>query len=135
MKSLNLSGIAAFVLIVLLYSCEKDTRTALAPRSGPASTKIDPTLDATFNPDPATVNQTVTVTGKFDGATAIPDCGKLQLFQKENGAWVKVADADVSSSAHEVTYTFTPTIAGDNAYEFYVHYIASGGCDGFSENK
>src|SRR5215467_14359212 len=137
MKSLKLGGIAAFVLIVLLYSCEKDTTSALAPRSGPSSTKIDPTLDATFNPDPATVNQPVTVTGKFDGATPIPDCGKLQLFQRDADGvtWDKVADANVSSSVHEVTYTFTPTIAGDKAYEFYVHYVPSGGCNDFIETK
>src|SRR5436190_2833838 len=137
MKSVKLSGIAAFVLIVLLYSCEKDTSSTLASRSGPSSVKIDPTLTATFNPDPATVNQPVTVTGTFDGATAIPDCGKLQLFQRnaDGITWDKVADANVSSSVHEVTYTFTPTTAGDKAYEFYVHFVPSGGCDGFGENK
>jgi hypothetical protein len=137
MKSVTLSGIAAFVLIVLLYSCEKDTSNALANRSGPSSVKIDPSLTATFNPDPATVNQPVTVTGTFDGATAIPDCGKLQLFQRDADGvtWDKVADANISSSVHEVTYTFTPTTAGDNAYEFYVHFVPSGGCDGFGENK
>ena len=137
MKSLKLSGIAAF-LIVLLYSCEKDTNTlSTNNRPGPGAGKIDPSLDATFNPDPATVNQPVTVTGTFDGATPIPDCGKLQLFQRDADGvtWDKVADANVSSSVHEVTYTFTPTTAGDKAYEFYVHYIASGGCDGFSETK
>ena len=137
MKSVKLSGIAAFVLIVLLYSCKKDSSSTLASRSGPSSVKIDPTLTATFNPDPATVNQPVTVTGTFDGATAIPDCGKLQLFQRDADGvtWDKVADANVSSSVHEVTYTFTPTTAGDKAYEFYVHFVPSGGCDGFGENK
>ena len=137
MKSVKLSGIAAFVLIVLLYSCKKDTSSTLASRSGPSSVKIDPTLTATFNPDPATVNQPVTVTGTFDGATAIPDCGKLQLFQRDADGvtWDKVADVNVSSSVHAVTYTFTPTTAGDKAYEFYVHFVPSGGCDGFGENK
>ena len=137
MKSLKLGGIAALVLIVLLYSCEKDASNTLANRAGPSSVKIDPTLDATFNPDPATVNQPVTVTGKFDGATPIPDCGKLQLFQRDADGvtWDKVAEANVSASVHEVTYTFTPTNAGDNAYEFYVHYVPSGGCNDFGENK
>ena len=137
MKSVKLSGIAAFVLIVLLYSCKKDTSSTLASRSGPSSVKIDPTLTATFNPDPATVNQPVTVTGTFDGATAIPDCGKLQLFQRDADGvtWDKVADVNVSASVHEVTYNFTPTTAGDKAYEFYVHFVPSGGCDGFGENK
>jgi len=135
MKSFTLSGVAAFVLIVLLYSCEKDATTTLANRAGPISAKTDPTLKVTFNPDPATVNQPVTVTGTFDGATAIPDCGKLQLFQKVDGAWVNVAQADISASVHEVTYNFTPTTAGDNAYEFYVHYVPSGGCNDFGENK
>jgi len=137
MKSLKLSGIAAFVLIVLLYSCEKDASSTLANRANPNTVKIDPALTATFNPDPATVNQPVTVTGTFEGTTPIPDCGKLQLFQRDADGvtWDKVADINVTSSVHAVTYTFTPTIAGDKAYEFYVHYIASGGCDGFSENK
>jgi hypothetical protein len=140
MKSVKLSGIAAFVLNVLLYSCEKDTSNTFRRRvtdRGRSTVKINPSLTATFNPDPATVNQPVTVTGTFDGATAIPDCGKLQLFQGDAGGvtWDKVADADISSSLHAVAYTFTPTIAGDDVYEYYVHFVRSGGCDVFSENK
>src|SRR5215468_9916917 len=106
MKSFTLSGVAAFVLIVLLYSCEKDASTTLANRANPNTAKIDPALDATFNPDPATVNQPVTVTGTFDGSTPIPDCGKLQLFQRnaDGVTWDKVADADVTASNHEVDY-------------------------------
>ncbi|HET9824480.1 MAG TPA: hypothetical protein VFP87_04060 [Chitinophagaceae bacterium] len=143
MKSLKLSGIAALLLFSVFYSCKKDSSTLsssnlVTSRSGgPGGTSgatVNPTMVVTFNPDPATVNQSVTVTGSFDGATAIPDCGKLQLFQKIDGTWVKVADADVSSSVHSVAYNFTPTVAGDDAYEFYVHYI-SAGCSGFSENK
>lgn len=152
MKSLRLSGFAALLLFSALYSCKKDSSTLsgssgsnllLAGRNGgggntgPAS-KIDPTLVVNFNPDPATVNQPVTVTGTFDGNTTIPDCGQLQLFQRniDGITWDKVADVTVSSSVHAVSYTFTPTTVGDNAYEFYVHYIASGGgCTDFGENK
>jgi hypothetical protein len=54
------------------------------------------------------------------------------LFQKINGDWVKVAEADVTASVHEVVYNFVPSIAGDDVYEFRVHYIKSGGCDGFN---
>lgn len=143
MKSLKLSGIAALLLFSVFYSCKKDSSTLsssnlLTSRSGgPGGTSgasVSPSMVVTFNPNPATVNQPVTVTGSFDGSTAIPDCGKLQLFQKIDGSWVKVADADVSSSVHSVTYSFTPTIAGEDVYEFYVHYISTG-CSGFSENK
>jgi hypothetical protein len=137
MKPLKLSGIAALLLIVLISSCKKDASNTLANKTNPNSAKVDPTLTATFNPDPATVNQPVTVTGTFDGATSIPDCGKLQLFQRDPDGvtWDRVADADITSTVHVVTYTFTPTTAGDKAYEFYVHFVPSGGCDGFGENK
>jgi hypothetical protein len=63
-----------------------------------------------------------------------PIAGKLQMFQKINGDWVKVADADVTATSHQVTYDFTPTVAGDDVYEFRLHYIKSGGCDGFSSH-
>ena len=149
MKSLKLGGIAAILFFTAFSSCKKDSSTVsttdqgtsnqVASKAGSgggasAADNVDPSLIVTFNPDPGIVNQSETVTGTFDATTgvAIPDCGKLQLFQKVDGNWVKVADADITASVHQVTYSFTPTIAGDNAYEFRLHYIKSGGCDGFN---
>jgi hypothetical protein len=43
---------------------------------------------------------------------------RVQMFQKIKGDWVKVADADVTATSHEVTYDFTPTVVGDDVYEF-----------------
>jgi hypothetical protein len=145
MKALKLSSITAVLFFSIFSSCTKDSCSLPLDDSdiaglrsgGPSNTgnnDVSPSLKIVFNPDPGILNQTVSVTGTFDATTgvAVPDCGKLQLFQKINGDWVKVADADVSSSVHEVSYDFEPSIAGDNAYEFRVHYIKSGGCDGFS---
>jgi hypothetical protein len=139
MKALKLSSVALLFLSIF-SSCTKDTcslslddlNLATSRPAGPANTDVAPSLKIVFNPDPAILNQTVTVTGTFDAAP-IPDCGKLQLFQQINGDWVKVADADVSSSIHEVAYNFVPSVTGDNVYEFRLHYIASGGCSGFSQ--
>ncbi|TMI90586.1 MAG: hypothetical protein E6H06_17270 [Bacteroidetes bacterium] len=151
MKSLKLSSITALLFFSFFSSCKKDSSTVspdgtdqsasnlVNARAGgggnsSAADNVDPSLIVTFNPDPGVINQTETVTGTFDATTgvAIPDCGKLQLFQKVDGNWVKVADADVSSLIHQVSYVFTPTVAGDDAYEFRLHYIKSGGCDGFN---
>jgi hypothetical protein len=140
MKALKLSSIA-LLLFSIFSSCTKDTcslddPSLLSSRSGGPSgignTDVTPLLKVVFNPDPAVLNQTVTVTGTFTSAP-MPDCGKLQLFQQINGDWVKVADADLSASVHEVSYDFVPAIAGDDVYEFRVHYIPSGGCTGFSQ--
>ena len=148
MKALKLSSIALLFLSIF-SSCKKnstglslfdvDNAASVNTRGGgPGNTNntpdVSPSLTMMYNPDPAILNQTVTVTGTFDASTgvAVPDCGKLQMFQKINGDWVKVADADVTATSHQVTYDFTPTVAGDDVYEFRLHYIKSGGCDGFS---
>ena len=142
MKTLKWSGIALLFLCIL-SSCTKtannETELASANKAGnsgignnDANNDVSPGLAVTFNPSPAIENQTVTVTGGFDGSTAIPDCGKLQLFQKIDGNWVKVADDDLSASVHEVSYQFTPTLVGDDVYEFRVHYISTG-CTGFNQ--
>jgi hypothetical protein len=150
MKALKLSGIAALFLFGIFSSCKKDSSGLSTTSSasgdlvstraggGPVNTtpvdNVDPSLIVKFNPDPGIVNQTVTVRGTFDATTgvAIPDCGKLQLFQQVNGTWVLRAQVDVTASVHEVSYDFVPTIAGDDVYEFRLHYIKSGGCDGFN---
>jgi hypothetical protein len=150
MKFFKLSSFTALLFFTIFSSCKKDSSTVsggsdqstsnqVNARAGggggiSAADNVDPSLVITFNPDPGIANQTETVTGTFDATTgvAIPDCGKLQLFQKIDGNWVSVADADVTAGVHQVTYSFTPTIVGDNAYEFRLHYIKSGGCDGFN---
>src|SRR5687768_4066995 len=147
MKTLNLSGIA-LLFVSIFTSCEKSTDSlvedgfaASALRvgtpGGPATpgASVDPSLIVVFNPDPAMANETVSVIGTFDPTTGvtIPDCGKLQLQQKINDVWVKVADENVTASAHAVTYDFIPTVVGDDAYEFRLHFIKSGGgCNAFN---
>lgn len=146
MKTLTLSGIALLFLSIFT-ACEKSSDdlvedgfagSALRIRTtGPATpgASIDPSLIVVFNPDPATVNETVMVVGTFDHTTGVvvPDCGKLQLQQKINGDWVKVADEDVNALSHAVSYNFIPTLVGDDAYEFRVHFIKSGGgCNAFN---
>ena len=146
MKTLNLSGIALLFLSIFT-SCEKSTDSlvedgfaASALRvgtPGPATpgASVNPSLVVVFNPDPAMVNETVMVVGTFNHTTGVtvPDCGKLQLQQKINGDWVTVADEDVTASAHAVTYDFIPTVVGDDAYEFRLHFIKSGGgCNAFN---
>jgi hypothetical protein len=143
MKALKLSSITAVLFFSIFSSCTKDSCSLPLDDSdiaglrsgGPGNTgnnNVSPSLKIVFNPDPGILNQNVRVTGTFD-ASPIPDCGKLQLFQQINGDWVKVADTDVSSSVHEVSYDFVPAVASDNAYEFRLHYIASGGCTGFNQ--
>ena len=145
MKTLKWSTFALSFLCIL-FSCTKtsnnETELVSAAKVGTGGNgignntnpdPINPGLSVTFNPSPAIQNEKVTVTGGFDGTTAIPDCGKLQLFQKIDGNWNKVADADLSASIHNVLFEFTPTVAGEDVYEFRVHYIAAG-CSGFSQN-
>jgi hypothetical protein len=137
MKIFKLSSIA--LLFVCIISCTKSSNTPDQQTSssraggGPSAiSDVSPSLIVNFNPSPGIANQPVTVTGTFDQTTgiAIPDCGKLQLFQNIDGNWVKQADADVSATVHEVSFQFTPTLVGDDVYEFRVHYIASA-CAGF----
>ena len=151
MKTLSLSSIA-FAALCLFNSCTKDSSqlssqttdqsTASARESilgqgkgaGPAinenSIRIVPNMTVTFNPDPATEGQDVTVTGSFApalGETA-PDCGKFQLMMSTDGTtWNNVGQEKVIAGAdNTVSYTFKPTIVGDNAYQFKLHYISSG---------
>lgn len=146
MKTLSLSGIA-LLFVSIFTSCEKSSDTlvedgiagsALRLRTpGPATpgASVDPSLIVVFNPDPAMVNETVSVIGTFDPTTgvAVPDCGKLQLQQKINGDWVKVGEENLSASVHAVTYDFIPAVVGDDAYEFRLHFIKSGGgCNAFN---
>jgi hypothetical protein len=142
MKALKLSSFA-LLFLGILFSCTKSgsisstNDLSVNARGGPdnlGSGDVDPGLVVNFKPDPAVVNKPVTVSGEFDGSTAIPDCGKLQLFEMINGNWVKVGDANVSPTTHQVSYEFTPTIAGDDVYEFCVHYVKAG-CDGFSTSQ
>jgi len=91
-------------------------------------------MTITFNPAIGVVGEDVTVTGSFDGSTAIPTCGMLHLFEVVNGTAIKVGDVNVTSTVQSVSYTFKPTVAGDQAYEFYLQYVA-GNCDGFSETQ
>ncbi len=152
MKTLKLSSIA-FAFLCLISSCTKDSsllssqsndQTALSARQtllgqggklgGPANEnppgndKVVPEMTVSFNPDPAILGETVTVTGSFvqDGST--PDCGAIQLMMSTDGTtWTNVGqEKNVSASAQEVSYAFTPTISGDKAYQFKLHYIASG---------
>jgi len=143
MKALKLSTFALLFLGIFI-SCTKtgtifpsSSELSGNARGGPANLDggdVNPGLVVIFKPDPAVVNKPVTVSGEFDGSTATPDCGKLQLFQKIDGSWVKVGDANVSTTTHQVVYEFTPTVVGDNVYEFCVHYVKAG-CDGFSTNQ
>ena len=163
MKTLSLSSIA-FAALCLFSSCTKDSsqlssqstdQSTLSAResilgqgkgSGPAtnenSLKTIPKMTVTFNPDPATEGQDVTVTGSFapaPGETA-PDCGKWQLKMSTDGSnWINVGQEKLVSGAdNTVSYTFKPAIVGDSAYQFQLHYVSSGpGCDtydgGFSK--
>jgi hypothetical protein len=144
MKTLKWSSFVVFSLCIF-SSCTKstnnETELSTAARVGTGGNgigntvqpdPINPGLSVTFNPSPAVENETAIVTGGFDGTTAVPDCGKLQLFQKINGDWIKVSDADVTSTIHQVVFEFTPTIVGEDVYEFRVHFI-SAGCSGFSQ--
>jgi len=144
MKTLKWSTFVLFFLCIF-SSCTKTSNNeadlAAATKAGTGGNGIgnsnnpapvNPGLAVTFNPSPAVENEKVTITAGFDGTTATPDCGKLQLFQMINGTWTKVADTDVSYTVHEVAFEFTPTLVGDDVYEFRVHYIAAG-CSGFSQ--
>lgn len=148
MKTISLSSIA-FACLCLFNSCTKDSsqvqqqdslslssaRVAAPGTNINGNDDVVPEMTITYNPNPGIVNQPVTITGTFTG-TNIPNCGKLQLQQYVDGNWVAVAGAktEVTTTVHELTYTFTPTIAGVDAYEFRLHYVASG-CNGFKEGK
>ena len=147
MKTLTLSSIALLFLSIFT-SCEKSTESLVedgfssssalrvgTPGNSSANTSVDPSLVVVFNPNPAELGKTVSVIGSFDPTTgvAVPDCGKLQLFQKVAADWVKVAESDISASVHAVTYNFQPAVAGEDVYEFRTHFIKSGGgCNGFN---
>ncbi|HEY1114496.1 MAG TPA: hypothetical protein VGE66_13085 [Chitinophagaceae bacterium] len=103
---------------------------------GGGNGRVDPSLTVIYDPAVGIKGEPVTVTGTFDETTgvAVPDCGKLQLQMLVGTEYVGVgAPVNVTTSNHEVTYTFTPTVVGDEAYSFKVHYVAAG-CDGFNEN-
>lgn len=160
MKTLKLSSIA-FAFLCLISSCTKDSsqlssqndQTALSARQsllgqggkagGPASenppgnNKVVPEMTISFNPDPALLGEEVIVTGSFvqDGST--PDCGKIQLMMSTDGStWTNVGQKNISASQQDVSYAFTPTISGDKAYQFQLHYIASGGdCKEYDQGR
>lgn len=139
MKAL-IKGSLAFMLLCL-FSCTKNgsfftgDESSLLRGGGASQANADiaPALVVNFNPDPAIVNQPVTVTGTFNTTTvAAPQCGKLQLFQKINGSWVAVgSQVNVTPSVQSVSYTFTPTLIGTDVYEFKVNFIKAG-CAGYS---
>jgi hypothetical protein len=141
MKTFKWSAIALFFLCIF-SSCVKSVDTqseqlaAAANKSTNPSNNVQndvvPALVVNFNPSPAIQNQPVTVTGTFSGT--MPSCGKLMLLKKVDGDWVKVGDVDLSASVNEVTYQFTPTLVGDDVYEFKLHYVA-GNCPGFSQTS
>jgi hypothetical protein len=152
MKTISLSSIA-FACLCLFNSCTKESseisttssfnnlstaRVAAPgtlPQNGTGNNDVVPEMTITYNPNPGIVNQPVTVTASLTGSN-IPDCGKLQLQQLIDGDWVGITGAKttVSSTVHELTYTFTPTVVGTAAYSFQLHYVA-GNCDGFREGK
>ena len=156
MKTLKLSSIA-FAFFCLISSCTKDSsqlassssdqnqlsaRESILGQGGRGGGQSDnqpndpanddkpvPEMTISFNPDPAKLGQEVTVTGSFiqDGST--PSCGKLQLMMSTDGQnWTSISqEKDISSSTQEVVGTFTPTLSGEDAYQFKLHYISSGG--------
>ena len=147
MKTLTLSSIALLFLSIFT-SCEKSTDSLVedgfsssnalrvgTPANSSPNTSVDPSLVVVFNPNPAELDKTVSVIGSFDPTTgvAIPDCGKLQLFQMIAGDWIKVAEADISAAVHAVSYDFIPSVSGEDVYQFRTHFIKSGGgCNGFN---
>jgi hypothetical protein len=154
MKTFKLSSLLLLCL-VLLFSCSKDDSIQTSSESNPLQplakfgvngqgggnqnvvAEVAPTLMVVFNPDPAIVGQSMTVTGKFNPAAGetVPTCGKLQLQQNVNGTWVDLGTSvNVSSTITEVSAPFTPTIAGTGVYEFRVHYVAQN-CAGYKQNK
>jgi hypothetical protein len=153
MKALKLSGFA-LCLLGMFSSCTKDTletSTSTSSKSlesvlgaggrggaetqpstpGGGNDKVTPSLTITYDPAIGIKDQPVKVTGSFDGTTAIPQCGKLQLEQLVNNSWVSVGtQVDVTATVNTIEHTFTPTVVGDDVYSFRVHYVASGqGCD------
>ena len=137
MKTFMLSSIALFLLCIY-SSCTKSSNSLesqavkqVNEKPNTVNADVDPALTVLFDPATGIQNQPVKVIGTFSAAP-IPDCGKLHLFQKVDGQWVKVADTTLSSTVHEVDYEFTPTVSGNDVYEFRVQYIAAG-CPGFKE--
>ena len=150
MKTLKLSSIA-FAFLCLVSSCTKDSsqlssassdqnqlsaREAILSQSSrtggqvtpQSNNKTVPEMTISFNPDPANLNQEVTVTGSFVQGGSTPDCGKLQLMMSTDGiTWVNISqEKEISASVQEVTGTFTPTLSGEDVYQFKLHYISSG---------
>ena len=154
MKTFKLSSLLLLCL-VLLFSCSKDDSIQTSSETNSLQplgnygvngngqgnqnvvADVAPTMIVVFNPDPAIAGQAMTVTGKFNpaaGETA-PTCGKLQLQQNVNGTWVDFGTSvNVSSTTTEVSAPFTPAQAGNDVYEFRVHYVAQN-CAGYKQNK
>jgi hypothetical protein len=154
MKTFNLSSLLLLCL-VLLFSCTKDESIQTSSETNSLQklvlfgvngngqgnqnvvADVAPTMMVVFNPDPAIAGQAMTVTGKFSPAAGevAPTCGKLQLQQKVNGIWVDFGTGvNVTSATTEVSAPFTPTQAGNDVYEFRVHYVAQN-CAGYKQNK
>ena len=158
MKTLQL-GSLVLALFCLFSSCTKDSQrssqndlSAAAggilgngnPNAGgpnsQGNTDVKPAMTITYSPltiaDPptATVGTAVTVRGSIT-STPLPDCGKLQLQQIVGTTVTTVAEVNLSSTVHEVSYTFTPDVVG--TYQFQVHYVPGGpggNCTGFAQN-
>jgi hypothetical protein len=160
MKTLKLSSIA-FAFLCLISSCTKDSsqlssstsssndQTSLSARETilgkggkddqsnqgtQGKDKVVPEMAITFSSDPATKNEDVTVTGKFTDGQGVLACGKLQLKMSTDGiTWQDVNQADLSETVQEVSYTFKPSLVGEDVYQFQLHYVSTGGpkCDGY----
>jgi len=93
------------------------------------SQKNIPAMEITFNPTVGVVGEDVVVTGTLlpNADNKMPDCGMLQLQQWINNEWVNVGmEKEISSNVNEVTFTFKPQVAGEDAYQFQLHYVANG---------
>ena len=135
MKALIKSSFA-FMLLCIFSSCAKDdsisSEDALRAPQALAGADVSPSLIVLFDPEIGVQNQSVTVKGTFDASTgvAVPNCGKLQLFQKIAGNLEAVgSQTTVTTTVKEVTWSFIPTVVGDDVYEFKVNYIKAGCAD------
>jgi hypothetical protein len=112
--------LSAVVLLTIVVACQKEDG---ASPNGVVNPRANAQPTITYSPNPGIVGQLVTVSLEFG------TCGSGQLQEEVpvgSGIWIqRVGNTNAGAGNPDITYTFTPTVAGTCAHKFRA--IVSGG--------